>query len=225
MAIHKTKDEQKRIHRNWLYYFVPIALFFLTLLLLVWAIVRQNLSVSTQSSWPWKLQLLDIQSATTAATITGGLILARAQYAVSVRPAISWGGNWEGKADDNWTIRLSNGSPATSYFKYLQYRVIPEGKSFGANEGWVPRDEAEQQLEDLGLRQGEDFALNLFGPKVPMSGTIDDNIRIAWFSERAIAALESVEIKVRAVDQAGDVHQRIVYCWRGIKGNEGSQVD
>jgi len=225
VAIHKSRNEQKRIHRNWLYYFLPITLFFLTLLLLMWAIVRQNLSVSTRSSWPWKLQLLDIQSATTAATITGGLILARAQYAVSVRPAISWSGRWEGKTGDRWIIRLSNGSPATSYFKYLQYRVMPESKSFGANEGWVPRDEAEQQLEDLGLHQGRDFTLNLFGPKVPMSGTIDDSSQIAWFSEKAVAALENVEIKVRAEDQAGDVHQRIVYCWRGIKGDEGSQLD
>jgi hypothetical protein len=123
------------------------------------------------------------------------------------------------KARAGWHLGYSQ------WHQYLQYRLIPECKSIDANEGWVPCDKAAQQLADLGLHQGQDFSLNLFGPKVPMSGTIDDNIRIAWFSKRAIDALENVEIKVRAEDQAGDVHQRIVYCWRGIKGDEGSQLD
>jgi hypothetical protein len=202
---------------------MPLALFGLTLFLLGWAVVRLNLPAATRASWPWKLQLLDVQSATTAATIAGGLIFARAQYAAAVRPAISWSGGWD---KGNWIVRLSNGSPIPSYFLYLQYRIESEGGSFGSTEGpWVPHDTAEDQLRALGLQDGEDFTIRLFGPLVPMSGTIDNSLRIASFSEQAISRLKDVQIRVRAQDQAGDIHQRIVYCFRGLKGDEGSLLD
>jgi hypothetical protein len=81
-----------RVHRNFLYFVVPIILFGFSAAFLGWSILRLNLPSALLSKWPWRVQLLDVESATTATTIAGGLIFARAQYATSVRPMIGWTG-------------------------------------------------------------------------------------------------------------------------------------
>ncbi|WP_236568169.1 hypothetical protein [Streptomyces sp. MBT58] len=51
----------------------------LSLLLLAYSVWRENAPDTLTDSWPWKLQLLDVQSATTAAVGSLGASLARAQ--------------------------------------------------------------------------------------------------------------------------------------------------
>ncbi|MFW3476379.1 hypothetical protein ACN24M_35225 [Streptomyces microflavus] len=73
----------------------------LSLLLLAYSVWRENAPDTLTDSWPWKLQLLDVQSATTAVGSLGAS-LARAQYARAVRPALGYFGQVkEGMAPDD----------------------------------------------------------------------------------------------------------------------------
>ncbi|MFJ7060824.1 hypothetical protein ACIQVA_24410 [Streptomyces microflavus] len=61
----------------------------LSLLLLAHSVWRENAPDTLTDSWPWKLQLLDVQSATTAAVGSLGASLARARGRSAPRSATS----------------------------------------------------------------------------------------------------------------------------------------
>jgi hypothetical protein len=193
-------------------------------MLLLWAIIRQNLPASLISGWPWKIQLLDIQSASTAATITGGLILARAQYANTVRPMIGWTGNHvdvAGYAEKAiWLVTVGNGCATPAYFQAEAYRVLlkTHGNSKPADDApqWMTRDDAIGLLSTAGLRLKVDYDLNYLGPAFPISISSQD-CTLAIFTARATEAVDDVLVRVRAQDLVGDVHERIIYCLRGAE--------
>lgn len=215
---------QRRVHRNSLLYITPIALFGACSLLLLWAVIRQNLPSSTVSNWPWKIQLLDIDSATTAVTITGGLILARAQYASAARPMIGWSGNIvaaSGYSDKLiWLVRVTNGCATPAYFRadgYRLYLKVQGGSGASIEEPhWVTRDEAIALLEAAGLQFKFDYDLNYFGPAFPLSLSSGDST-LALFTPKAMQTIDDLLIRVRARDLAGDTHERIIYCMRGAE--------
>jgi hypothetical protein len=211
-----------RVHRNFLYFVVPIALFGLSSLLLAWSILRLNLPAMALSHWPWRVQLLDIQSATTVATITGGLIFARAQYATSVRPMIGWTGRVVKMGGFSSklvrVVRLVNGSVYPAVFQSPRYHVILRGSHAVQQRGenfWVSRAKAIELLSNEGLRYKTDYDLKDFGPRFPMSNSSQDVGVLALFSIKAMAVIDDLLILVRATDQAGDAHQRIIYCLLG----------
>ncbi len=220
---------QYRIRRNYLLFILPIVLFMLCLLLLVWAVIRQNLPSSLISRWPWKIQLLDIQSATTAATITGGLILARAQYASTVRPMISWAGNHvdvAGYAEKAvWLVTVANGCATPAYYRAESYQVLlkTHGDPEPADDAppWITRDDAINLLRSKGLRLKVDYDLNYLGPAYPLSAASPD-CNLAIFTARAIETVSDILVRVRAQDLAGDVHERVIYCMRGSERDSSS---
>ena len=169
---------QTRVHRNTLYFVVPIILFGISSLLLLWSIIRLNISSSARTEWPWKIQLLDIQSATTATTIAGGLVFARAQYATAVRPIIGWMGSIvEAKEFSShlvWLVRVANGSTSAATFHFAEYCVIFNKKSSDhidqADPIWVSYDEAITVLNANGLRYKKDYDMPFPGQgNVPLS--------------------------------------------------------
>src|SRR5687768_7230265 len=89
------------------------ALVGVSIVLLCYSIWRENAPDELTRSWPWKLKLLDIQSATTAAVGTLGASLARAQYARAVRPALGHAGRaMAGLAPEErlaWGCHIFNG--------------------------------------------------------------------------------------------------------------------
>jgi len=215
---------QYRIHRNHLLFILPIVLFILCMLLLLWAVIRQNLPVSLISRWPWKIELLDIQSATTAATITGGLILARAQYANTVKPMIGWAGNHvdvAGYAEKAiWLVTVANGCATPAYFQAEAYRVLLKDRGNSGPDDdappWITRDDAIILLRAVGLRLKVDYDLNYLGPAFPLSITSQD-CTLAIFTSKAMGAIDDVLVRVRAQDLVGDVHERVIYCLRGAE--------
>jgi len=219
--------EQVRIRRQPYYTVIPVALFTASLLLLAWAIIHLNIPNSARSAWPWKLQLLDIQSATTAATITGGLIFARAQYATAVRPMISWMGNVveSDELSDKyiWLVRLVNGSTAPAVIHSLQYqvhlRVDTQAGEVETSPAWVSYGEAVAQIDNAGLKSGTDYFLPPSGQSFPLSVSSSYHLILGLFTQKSMRIIDDVLIKINATDQSGDTYQRIVYCMRGADRN------
>jgi hypothetical protein len=224
--LHGNAVMQRRVRRNRLLFIAPVALFITCSALLVWGIARQNLPGSTIAHWPWKLQLLDIQSATTAVTITGGLILARAQYAATVRPMATWSGAVVKTSGYSsrliWLVRLKNGCATPSYFRADGYRILFKSQASSDPEGkerdWITRDEAIHLLTTAGLKYRSDYDLNYFGPAVPLSLSNESSM-LAIFTPKAMVMIDDFLILVRAKDLAGDTHERIVYCMLGAERN------
>ncbi|MER5925461.1 hypothetical protein [Streptomyces mirabilis] len=162
-------------------------------LLLGYSLFRENLSARLTRDWPWKLRLLDIESAVTAVLGMGGAALARAQYARTVRPAIGYGGRVVANTAPNerlaWMCKLLNGG---------QEVAMPE-----ATAAIASRELAERQ----------DFQLNLVGRGYPIPG--QGQLFLGWFTEKAMRELESVFVRVRVVDRVGDVHERVVNLLKG----------
>lgn len=213
-----------RVHRNFLYAVVPVILFGLSAVLLAWSILRLNLPVRFLSKWPWRIQLLDVQSAATVATITGGLIFARAQYATSVRPMIGWTGRVVKTRGFSSrlvrVVRLVNGSTFPAVFHAPSYRVIlkiDHGRQRQEEELWISRTGAIELLDAAGLHYKYDYDLKDFGPRFPMSNSSQDVGVLALFSIKAMAVIDELLIMIQATDQAGDTHQRIIYCMLGAE--------
>ncbi|MFK0117236.1 hypothetical protein [Streptomyces sp. NPDC090994] len=184
--------------------------------------VTQNLPSSVRSSWPWKLQLLDTQSATTATTIAASLVFARAQYASVVRPMLGWTGNVvevAGRSSElAWVVRLVNGTSTAAQVKIADYRVTLNPTAHTSPPVRNPpmsRDEAISFLESAGLRQHTDFELNYIGPAFPLTNATVNAGVVGVFTPKAMAVIEDVLVTVDARDQAGDTHQRVIYCMRG----------
>jgi hypothetical protein len=224
---------QVRIRRSPLYFTVPIALSAFSLLLLLWAIVQMNIPGPWRSTWPWRVNLLDIQSATTAATIAGGLVFARAQYEAAVRPMISWMGSivkGEELSDRLvWLVRAVNGSSYPAIFHSLQYcvqlRRNDRGQAVEKDVQWVSHGEAISQIESAGLVRGADYELPESGQSFPLSISSQYHLQLALFTVEAMRIIEDVLIRVNATDQAGDTHERIIYCMRGaIRNPKGISI-
>jgi hypothetical protein len=222
---------QTRVHRNTFYYVIPIVLFGISSLLLLWSIIRLNIPDSVRTEWPWKVQLLDIQSATTATTIAGGLVFARAQYATAVRPMISWMSSVieakEFSSEFVWLVRVVNGSTSPASFHYPEYRVILNQK-YGdrtdqADPIWISYDEATALLNANGLRYGVDYSMPFTGQGgTPLSVSSQYHLILGIFTQKALRIVDDVLVRVKATDQAGDTHQRIIYCMRGAVRNPKS---
>jgi hypothetical protein len=221
---------QERTKRNAALFFLPIALLGFSCLLLLWSLVRINLPAPILVVWPWRLQLLDIQSATTAVTIAAGLIFARGQYATAVRPMIGWSGRVvETRALSDkrvWLVRLSNGSTAPAVFHSLSYAVVfkDEQGDVGAAVGhlWLSREEVINRIDAKGLKHEVNYDIRFFGPSVSLSvATVEGNV-LALFTKRAMSVIDDLLIRVKATDQAGDTHQRVIHCLRGAVRNPRS---
>ncbi|WP_435221234.1 hypothetical protein [Streptomyces sp. Tue6028] len=217
-------EPQRRVLRNTALFKVPVVLLGLTASMLVWSVVRANVPASARGSWPWKLALLDVQSATTATTVTAGLIFARAQYASAVRPMIGWVGYVVEVAELSesfaWMVRLVNGAGAAAQIHDPKYRVVlrgdaePQGVRVAASS-WMSRDEAVVALGTVGLVEGQDYALRVLGPSFPLSNSSQKHGILALFTGRAMAEIEELLIRIDATDQVGDTHRRVVHCMQG----------
>lgn len=218
-------DTEDRLHRNTIFFALPLALFGISALLLIWSVLRLNIPTTFRTEWPWRLQLLDVQSATTVAAITGGLIFARAQYATSVRPMIGWTGRVveakELPGELIWLVRIFNSATAPVVVNSLSYHVIlkasPSRVVLGGYEPpWLSRTEAIETINMAGLRLEDDYDLRYIGSGYPLSASNQDSGWIARFNQESFQAIKDVIIRVVVVDQAGDTYQRMIYCMRGV---------
>lgn len=218
-------DSGGPIRRNFVFFFIPLILLALSALLLAWAILRVNLSPSMQSKWPWKLQLLDIQSATTATTIAAGLVFARAQFASAVRPMWGWTGRVvEARGFSSklvWIVRVVNQTSAPANFHspmYCVYLMPRDPRETGQGQTWISRTEAIEVLNSAGLKYGVDYELRYFGPSFTLSDSRNGSV-LGVFARKAMQIVDDVVIQVQVADQSRDTRQISIHCMRGAARN------
>ncbi|MFK0220650.1 hypothetical protein ACIQWN_20965 [Streptomyces vinaceus] len=74
-------DAQRRIRRNRWLFTARLVLLCLLGVVLVWEIVRGNVSEVSRGQWPWRLQLMSPEPLASLLAVAAGAVLARAQYA------------------------------------------------------------------------------------------------------------------------------------------------
>ncbi|MEV4879970.1 hypothetical protein [Streptomyces cyaneofuscatus] len=210
---------QRVVRRNRVLSGLLTWLVYLSLLLLAYSVWRENAPDRLTDSWPWKLQLLDVQSATTAAVGSLGASLARAQYARAVRPALGYFGQVkEGVAPDDrlaWVCSVLNAAQDVAVVEQLGYRVVLTGDADAADDeaGWVRRDEAVRLIEERGPVDRADFALHFIGVGRPLPA--QGMMLIGWFTEAAMAEVRDVHVRLRVTDRVGDTHERVIDVLKG----------
>jgi hypothetical protein len=213
---------QRVIHRSGLFSKFLLVLVGLAVLLLCYTVVRENLPQRLTRDWPWKLKLLDIQSATAAVLATGGASLARAQYARAVKPAIGYFARViDGMAPDSrlaWACHLFNGGQDVAVTKHVSYWVTytSAAKARGGaadSSDWMTHGAAVVSMEGRALLSKRDFALDLIGPGRPIPG--EQLMFLGWFTKEAMSEVENVFVRVQVVDRVGDTHERIINLLKG----------
>ncbi|MDX3412939.1 MULTISPECIES: hypothetical protein [unclassified Streptomyces] len=207
---------QRVVHRSGLFSRLPIALLCLALVLFAHVLIRQNLPDRYTRDWPWRLELLDVQSAVAAVLATGGVALARAQYARTVRPALGYIGRVQrGHAPGDqlaWTCHLINSSQDVAVTVDMSYRVTytPAAHARGIVDWseWGTRDAAVASIEASGLVHRTDFALNSMGAGWPLAG--QQLPFLGWFTEKAMRDVDHVYVRVRVLDRVGDTYERVI---------------
>ncbi|WBB92705.1 hypothetical protein [Verrucosispora sp. WMMC514] len=209
---------QQRIRkRSALFVWAPIAALVVVLTTLVWEVVRLNVDDSSRSQWPLRLTLLPIDTAATLSAAIGGLILARAQFAQTQRPTISFGLDSRGQGDwdeaEHWDLYLFNGGPGSATVVWCGYSAIFRNQVGGEEETpWLTPPQMRKALTDRGFRGGRDYFLFWLGKGyslVPAQG-YRDGVLMAWFSRQTIRHLVEFRLKVRVGDAVGDEHERVI---------------
>lgn len=210
------ESRQRVIRRSLIFSTLLQILVGISLLLLGYVLVRQNLSQERLSRWPWKLQLLDVQSATTALLGTVGALLARAQYARSIRPSLGYFGRvTSGMAPRRkltWACFILNGGQDVAIVADVAYQVrfTSSARAVGTVEAevWISGSDVVGTLTGHRLVAGADFAIDIYGAGRPLPPQV--MTLMGWFTQRAMSQLEHVYVRVRVVDRVGDVHERII---------------
>ncbi|GAA1359085.1 hypothetical protein [Streptomyces beijiangensis] len=207
---------QRVIHRSGLFSRLLLVLVGLALLLLSYTLLRENLPQRLLRTWPWKLKLLDIQSAVAGVLATGGATLARAQYARTIRPALGFFGRVIADVAPGvqlaWVSHFYNGGQGVAVTEDLSYWIdyTSSARADGAtnSSAWVTHQVATASIESRGLLNREDFALHVVGRGRPIPG--QQLQLLSWFAEKAMREVESVFVRLRVVDQVGDTHERVI---------------
>ncbi|MFD6423303.1 hypothetical protein [Streptomyces sp. NPDC060198] len=212
--------DQRVIRRNGLLSRLTTALVIVSAGLLIYGVWRENAPPGLADHWPWKLRLLDIQSASTALVGSLGASLARAQYARAVRPALGhFGRVTDGLAPEGrlaWTCHVVNGSQDVAVVESLTYRMWLRGPTppAGARE-WVNHAETLRALGAYGLSHRADFSLPSVGRGKPLLA--QSPAPVGWFTEAALAVITEMHVRLRVTDRVGDTHERVMNLLRDVE--------
>ncbi|MFF3318618.1 hypothetical protein ACFYV5_24390 [Streptomyces sp. NPDC003035] len=214
-------DAQRRVRRSPLLYTAPIVLLALLTAVLGWEIVRANMTEAARTDWPWRLQLLDMEPLGSLLAVAAAAVLARAQYARTVRPYLGWRSDWttghlRGNAVE-WQVGLFNGGQHTAVVESYESRVVLKGDPDPAATPWTDTAGAVAVLTAAGLTVGEDFQIRTMG-NTPLVGTgTYETVMVGAFSRRFVEEVDALYLRVRVVDTVGDSHERIMDCLKGAR--------
>ncbi|WP_253208495.1 hypothetical protein [Streptomyces sp. YPW6] len=216
-------DSQRRVRRSPLFFTGPLVLLAALVLILLWEIVRANVSPGARAEWPWRLQMMDMEALGSLLAVAAGAVLARAQYARTVRPYLGWRGAWrEGLLADGepaWRVGVLNGGQHIAVIEKWECRAVLRGAPVAESAApWTDLAEAVEVLAAGGLTSGRDYRLIAFGPGFPLVGAGGyDTVEAGVFSRRCVERVEVLQIRVRVTDVVGDSHERVLDCMRGSR--------
>ncbi|MGW4379319.1 hypothetical protein [Kitasatospora sp. NPDC004531] len=214
----EVETDQRVVRRNWVFWRLLVFLAFVAGALFVYTVFQENLAASATPPNRGPVQLLDFQSATAALLATGGALLARAQYATTVRPMIGFKGRviaGLSPVEDElvWASRMINGADSGAVVREARYTVLFKGQEPSAAGQWMTAGEADEELMRAGLQPGTDYRLTLLGKGYPVSG--DNGPLLGWFTSKAMDVIEELGVKVRVRDKVGDEHERSMGMLKG----------
>ncbi|MEU8620639.1 hypothetical protein [Streptomyces sp. NPDC048623] len=210
------------MRRSPLLFTAPIVMLVLLTLVLGWEIVRGNMPAEARTEWPWRLQLLDMEPLGSLLAVAAGAVLARAQYARTVRPHLGWRADWTSGhlrgGVPEWQVGLLNGGSHTVVVEEYACRVVLRGtEPRDPAAPWTDVQGAAAVLTGAGLTVGEDFQLVSMG-NFPLVGTGSyETTMLGAFSQRFVDEVEALYLQVRVVDVVGDSHERILDALKGAR--------
>ncbi|MFE0651769.1 hypothetical protein ACFVZH_24585 [Streptomyces sp. NPDC059534] len=216
-------DAQRRVRRSPLLFTAPIVLLVLLTAVLGWEVVRANMTEAARAQWPWRLQLLDMEPLSSLLAVAAGAVLARAQYARTVRPLLGWRSDWSAghlRGDvPEWQVGLLNGGSHTAVVEEYACRVVLRGEPESAATPWTDVRGVATTLTEAGLTAGEDFQLVMIG-NFPLVGTGSyETTMLGAFSRHFVDRVEALYLRVRVVDTVGDSHERILDALKGARSS------
>ncbi|MFF5898492.1 hypothetical protein ACFY8O_21575 [Streptomyces argenteolus] len=208
----------------------PLVMLGLLMLVLVWESIRGNLTPEAREHWPWRLQLLDMEALGSLLAVAVGAVLARAQYARTVRPYLGWRGSWARghlRGDTQaWAVGILNGGQHIATVESYDCQVVLAGRERRAGTRWTDITVAVEELTGAGLVVAEDFQLAELGPGFPLVGTGSyETVLVGAFSKEFVDRVEALHVRIRVTDLVGDSHERIGDCMRGARANTFAPPD
>jgi hypothetical protein len=215
---------QRVVSRNALTFRAPQAVFWFLIVDILWEVVKENRPQDSSPPFPWWFTIFNLSTGVTAAGIFGSLLIARSQFARAIRPALGFfnderAGSIRVTLPARWTVRMTNGGPGACTVLRCEWRFALFGEE--AEGSWLSWQDTIAGLTARGIAYGRHYYLINLGPGAVLSGNASQQLEIGSFSERAVSALETLEIRIHVIDLAGDVHERIgdlLYSARSITG-------
>lgn len=203
---------------------LPRALLCVTLLVLVWEVVKANLNAAVREEWPWRFTVLDASTCAAVVALLTGIIVTRSQLSETMRPVLSWSGfvgHSRELRDSSRTVTLINAGGGRSVVRCATYRIRASeafSETAAIPAGWLSWTRAVESLRALGLDWDEDFFLLHLGAgaAVPMTSTGREGVEVLALGPKALERLVVLDIKVQVADVLGDVHERRLQCIRPL---------
>ncbi|MEU8705804.1 hypothetical protein [Streptomyces sp. NPDC048565] len=223
-------DDQRRIRRSPLLFTAPLVMLGLLVLVLVWESIRQNIAPDARADWPWRLQLLDMEALGSLLAVAVGAVLARAQYARTVRPYLGWRGSWtKGQLRGNsqaWTVGVLNGGQHIATIESCDVLLVLAGGDSRTDSHWSDISAVATELTAAGLVVAEDFQLAEFGRGFPLVGTGSyETVLVGAFSRRFVERVDALHVRMRVTDVVGDSHERTGDCMKGARAGIHAPLD
>ncbi|MFJ6572853.1 hypothetical protein ACIQNU_36150 [Streptomyces sp. NPDC091292] len=210
-------DAQRRVRRSPLLFTAPLVLLGALTLILAWETVRSNVTGDLAEQWPWRLRLMDMSPLGSLVAVAAAAVLARAQYARTVRPVLGWRASWSlGPLTPHsaaWTVGILNGGQQHAVIEQVDYQVVLTG---GEARPWYGHAGTQGELRAVGLEFGTDYLLELYAPGFPLAGG-SGTVQTGLFTRRFVERVDALRMRVRVVDSVGDSHERVMDLMRGAR--------
>ncbi|WP_299537577.1 hypothetical protein [uncultured Streptomyces sp.] len=211
---------QRRVRRSRLLFTAPLTALVLLCAVLLWEVLRANVSDGARSGFPWRVELLGPEALGSLLAVAAGAVLARAQYARTVRPYLGLRGAWTDGAltggGSAWRVGVLNGGHV-AVVESWDYCLVPAGRP-RRECGWTGAAELGVALASAGLVVGEDFQVVSFGAGFPLVRSDGyETVLIGTFSRRFTREVDALLVRVRVADVVGDAHERVMDCLAGVR--------
>jgi hypothetical protein len=210
--------QQRVLKRNRKYYLYPLFGLTLLCLLLVWEVVRQNVSPADQLRFPWRVTFLGVSTTASLAAGLAALILARNQFAHTVAPNLGYPIRIQAGRlfiSGEVTMWLYNVGPGIARVESVEYLLVERtvGVDVGPGQAWLPIGEVRARLKSLNLEEGVDYMLHELSagaPLPPVADHEDSGFEMISVRRPFLSLLSRFEVRVRVQDGIGDLHERIL---------------